>query len=249
MARLWPPQRAAWRGWARFFTNALASLVLLIALAVVSLFVYPSTRPPTRTVRPLGTISVDVPFRFTRAFIDYMTLEGPTLYVAFASHDLVGLIDTRAKRGIGAVGQLRRAHGIALVPELNLAFTSNGGDNTIGVFDLAHHQLVGFLTNGAVFPWRFKHDREVTASARLATNSSDAQREAALAGVGLVQTFAFYIADELARGRLEIVLADHERPPRQVNALYARNRAALPKIRVFLDWAQTLIAAHAHIRS
>ena len=142
------PQRAAWRGWARFFTKALAGLVLLIALAVVSLFVYPSTRPPTRTVRPLGTISVDVPFRFTRAFIDYMTLEGPTLYVAFASHDLVGLIDTRAKRGIGAVGQLRRAHGIALVPDLNLAFTSNGGDNTIGVFDLAHHRLLRKIPGG-----------------------------------------------------------------------------------------------------
>ena len=44
----------------------------------------------------------------------------------------MGLIDTRTSRCIGAVGQLPRVHGIALVPELNLAFTCNGGDNAIG---------------------------------------------------------------------------------------------------------------------
>jgi hypothetical protein len=31
----------------------------------------------------------------TRVFIDYMALERSTLCAAFASHDLVGLIDTR----------------------------------------------------------------------------------------------------------------------------------------------------------
>src|SRR5215467_7278293 len=103
---------------ARFFTRALTGLVLFIVLTVVALFVYPSTRPPARTVRPAGTISVDVPFRFTRAFIDYMTLQGQGLYVAFTSHDLVGLIDTRASRGIGAVSQLSHVYGIALVPGL-----------------------------------------------------------------------------------------------------------------------------------
>jgi DNA-binding beta-propeller fold protein YncE len=116
--------------------------VLLIVFAAISLFVYPYTRPPARTVRPLGTISVDVPFRFARPFIDYMTLGGPTLYVAFASHNLVGLIDTRASHSIGAVSQLPRVHGIALVPELNLAFTSNAGDNTVGVLDLARQRLL-----------------------------------------------------------------------------------------------------------
>ena len=147
-SRVRQPQRSARTRWIRFFTRALAGLVLLIVLAVVSLFVYPSTRPPARTVRPLGTISVDVPFRFTRPFIDYMTLEGPRLYVAFASHDLVGVIDTHTGRGIGAVSQLPRIHGIALVPGLNLAFTSNGGDNTVGVLDLVDHRLLRKIPGG-----------------------------------------------------------------------------------------------------
>ena len=127
-------QRSAWRRRGRSVIKTLAGLVLLIVLAVVFLFVYPSTRPAARTIRPLGTISVAVPFRFTRPFIDYLTLEGTTLYVAFASHNLVGLTDTRAARGMGAISGLPRVHGIAIVPDLNLAFTSNGGDN---------HDLVG----------------------------------------------------------------------------------------------------------
>lgn len=141
-------RRSAWRRWGRFFIKALAGLVLLIVLAVVFLFVYPSTRPAARTIRPLGTISVDVPFRFTRPFIDYLTLEGATLYAAFASHDLVELIETRAARGMGVIGGLPRVHGIAIIPELNLAFTSNGGENTVGVLDLAHQRLVKKIPGG-----------------------------------------------------------------------------------------------------
>jgi hypothetical protein len=141
-------QGSAWKRWGRFFITALAGFVLLMVLAIGLLFVYPFTRPPARTVRPLGTISADAPFRLTRPFIDYMTLEGPTLYVAFASHDLVGMIDTRVRRGIGDVSGLPRVHGIALVPELNLAFTSNGGDNTVGVLDLTHRRLVKKIPGG-----------------------------------------------------------------------------------------------------
>jgi len=155
-----PLQRSAWRRRGRFVITALAGLVLLIVLAVVCLFVYPSTRPPARTVRLLGTISVDAPFRFTRAFIDYMTLEGPALYVAFASHDLVGVIDTRAKRGTGAVSGLPRVHGIAVLPELNLAFSSNGGDNTVGILDLAHQRLVKKIPGG-VDPDAILYDAKV----------------------------------------------------------------------------------------
>jgi YVTN family beta-propeller protein len=143
-----PSQSSVWRRLGRLVIKAFAGLVLVIVLAVVFLFVYPSTRPPARTVRPLGTISINRPFRFTRPFIDYLTLEGPTLYVAFASHDLVGLIDTRTARGTGAVSGLPRVHGIAIAPEMNLAFTSNGEDNTVGVLDLAHQRLVKKIPGG-----------------------------------------------------------------------------------------------------
>lgn len=109
--------------------------------------------------------------------------------------------------------------------------------------DLAAHAMIGFLGGEGVLPWQFRGERTVAVTGRLHTNNADAHREAALAGLGLIRVVSFHIADDLARGRLEPVLVDYEAPPRPVYALYARQRAAVPKVRVFLEWAQALLAA------
>jgi len=111
--------------------------------------------------------------------------------------------------------------------------------------ELRAHSTLCFLSGNAPLPWRFKHDRELVLQGRLHTNSSDAQRAAAVAGLGMIYVYAFHIADELAKGRLETVLVDHERPPIPVYALYAKQRAATPKVRVFLDWIEERITAAA----
>jgi LysR family transcriptional regulator for bpeEF and oprC len=114
--------------------------------------------------------------------------------------------------------------------------------------DLAHHHLIGFLLSGATaMPWQFRAGHHHAVRGRLVTNSADVQRDAALAGTGLIHMFAFHIADELARGRLEAVLVDHEPPAKPVHALYAGPRAAAPKLRVFLDWAAALVQAKAGV--
>ncbi len=114
--------------------------------------------------------------------------------------------------------------------------------------DLARHELIGFWLGGATtLPWRFKGGEHHEVRSRLTTNSADIQRDAALAGGGLLHMFAFHIADELAAGRLELVLTDHEPPPKPVHALFAGARAATPKVRVFLDWAAQLIQARADL--
>jgi LysR family transcriptional regulator for bpeEF and oprC len=107
--------------------------------------------------------------------------------------------------------------------------------------DLAHHRVIGFLSGGSALPWQFRNGHQLDVTSRLSTNSADVRLDAALAGTGLIHMFAFHIADELARGRLETVLVDHEPPPKPIHALYAGPRAATPKIRVFLDWASALI--------
>lgn len=92
-------------------------------------------------------------------------------------------------------------------------------------------------------PWQFRSGDSMEVRSRLVSNSVDVQRDAALAGVGLIRIFAFHIADELARGRLELVLEDHEPPPKPVHALFVGSRAATAKVRVFLDWAAAQIEA------
>lgn len=110
--------------------------------------------------------------------------------------------------------------------------------------DLARHELIGFLLGGSTaMPWQFRSGDSLEVRSRLLTNSVDVLRDAALAGMGLIRIFAFHIADELARGRLELVLEDHEPPPKPVHALFAGSRAATAKVRVFLDWAAAQIQA------
>jgi DNA-binding beta-propeller fold protein YncE len=77
-----------------------------------------------------------------------MEVYGQRLYVAFASHNLVGVIDTTTKRAIGTVEGLPRVHGVAIVPERGLGFASAGGDNVVGVFDLKDNQLAKKIPGG-----------------------------------------------------------------------------------------------------
>jgi DNA-binding transcriptional LysR family regulator len=107
--------------------------------------------------------------------------------------------------------------------------------------------VIGFLAGASPLPWQFRTGQQLAVNSRLQTNSSDIRRDAALAGVGIVHMFEFHIADELALGRLETVLVDHEPPPKPIHALYAGPRAATPKIRVFLDWASALIRAKSGV--
>jgi DNA-binding beta-propeller fold protein YncE len=123
-------------------------MVVIIVLAIVALTVYPLTRPAPKTVRAVGTIPIPAPFQIGRSFIDYVTIGGSRLYAGYASHGMVGVIDTAANRAIAAVGGLGRVHGIALVPESNLGFASSSGDNSVTVFDLADYKVLKKIPAG-----------------------------------------------------------------------------------------------------
>ncbi|APR76409.1 Transcriptional regulator, LysR family protein [Minicystis rosea] len=105
--------------------------------------------------------------------------------------------------------------------------------------DLREHETFGYLAGPAAVPWRFLaqgREESIVPTGRLNANSIDSIREATLAGLGLAQFFEPHVRDELANGSLEIVLADHELPPRPLHALYTRDKASLPRVRVFLDF-------------
>ena len=67
---------------------------------------------------------------------DYLTLDNQThrLYISRSSHVMV--VDTDSGKAIGDIPDTDGVHGIALVPELNKGFTSNGHEATVTVFDL-----------------------------------------------------------------------------------------------------------------
>src|ERR1700730_3419101 len=132
----------------RFFAMLLAGLIAFIALVILAFNIYLSTRPAAKTVRPVGIISIPTPFELGRPFIDYMVIDGHTLYAGYASKGLVAVIDTDTNKTLAPIGGLPRAHGIALVAGRNLGFASASGDSTVGIFDLSNHALQQKISAG-----------------------------------------------------------------------------------------------------
>src|SRR5215470_5572269 len=66
---------------------------------------------------------------------DYLTVDSPAsrLYVSHASHVVV--VDLATNKVVGDIPDTPGVHGIALAPELNKGFISNGRGNNITVFD------------------------------------------------------------------------------------------------------------------
>ena len=67
---------------------------------------------------------------------DYLTLDSASrhLYVSRGSHVIVINADTG--KPVGDIPDTQGVHGIALAPELNRGFTSNGREGTVTIFDL-----------------------------------------------------------------------------------------------------------------
>ena len=104
--------------------------------------------------------------------------------------------------------------------------------------DLQAHDKVVFTVGGSVTPWRFRvngQDREVCVHGALRLNSSEAVRDAALAGLGLVQLGAFLVGEDIRQGRLTPVLTNYRREEAPVSAVYPTRRHLSPKVRMFID--------------
>ena len=67
---------------------------------------------------------------------DYLTYDadGHRLFITRGSHVMV--VDASTLKVSGDIPDLSGIHGVALAPALNRGFVSNGGDNTVTIFDL-----------------------------------------------------------------------------------------------------------------
>lgn len=109
------------------------------------------------------------------------------------------------------------------------------------VADLAGHVGIGFSPMGATAtPWTLhpRGEREAVAiDTPLVANTGEMAIAAAVAGRGLTRTLSYQVAEEVADGRLRVVMADHEPPPIPVHLVYPAGRKAAAKVRVFVDLA------------
>ncbi len=79
---------------------------------------------------------------------DYLTVDATArrLYVSHATH--VAVIDIDAGKVVGDIPDTPGVHGIAVAPELNRGFISNGRANTVTIFDLKTLKSVGQAATG-----------------------------------------------------------------------------------------------------
>jgi DNA-binding beta-propeller fold protein YncE len=138
------------------------------------------------------------------------------VYVAHTANDAIDVIDSATRRYVGSIGDLAAVAGALVSDEHDLVFTSNRGENTIGIFSPDDPSRVskidvGVRPNGLAYDPR--HRRV------LAANVGDP----AVAGsftVSLVDVEAKkLIADVLVDGRTRWTVFDPERAVFYVNVM------------------------------
>ena len=111
------------------------------------------------------------------------------------------------------------------------------------------HRIVNYLSasTNRILPMRFD-DRgkliEIHALHAVGVNESNAHFAAGLAGLGVIQTFAFLAEPAVARGELAAILARFQPRPYPLHVVYPPNRHVTSRLRAFIDW---LVDTYRHL--
>jgi DNA-binding beta-propeller fold protein YncE len=119
--------------------------LLFLAIMVLTGALGLSARPGAPTLKKVTEF--DLPGPAGKRF-DYLTIDTDDHYL-FSAHLAAGqtyVIDLRTNKVVATVGDTLGVEGIEYVPELKKFYTSNAGDNTIGVIDLRQMKVVKKLS-------------------------------------------------------------------------------------------------------
>lgn len=103
------------------------------------------------------------------------------------------------------------------------------------------HRLVSYLSpvTGRPFPFRFTDEdevREMVMPHAIGINESNAHLAAAVAGMGIVQTFRYSAGELIREGKLVEILVKWRPPRYPFYVVYPQNRHVTHRLRVFIDW-------------
>jgi LysR family transcriptional regulator, regulator for bpeEF and oprC len=115
--------------------------------------------------------------------------------------------------------------------------------------DLERHNCINFVypETGREFDWRFSQNgicfsRQVAGN--VALNHSEARLDAAIAGLGIIQTFDFLAAPAVKMGKLRPILTDYIADGPTISVIYPQNRHLSPRVRAFVDFMIDLIPSN-----
>ena len=106
--------------------------------------------------------------------------------------------------------------------------------------DLMQHDCVTWSTLGPRDTWWFRSDsgtdKQYPIRTRLATTLAESALDAAVAGIGLVQTTSYQASQAIGAGRLVVVLRKFECAATPVSLVYMRDRLVPLKLRAFIEF-------------
>src|SRR6266699_7066024 len=107
----------------------------------VLIFLLVTTMAVCATLKSISTIDLPGP---TGKRFDYLTIDYDDHYLlsAHLAAGILYVIDLRTNKVVKAIPDAPGAEGVEFVPELKKVYTSNAGDNTIGVIDLKQMKLI-----------------------------------------------------------------------------------------------------------
>ncbi|MNY27125.1 HTH-type transcriptional regulator DmlR [compost metagenome] len=113
--------------------------------------------------------------------------------------------------------------------------------------DLAQAPVIATSAIGQVRSWPFLDAGEplsVRPEPRLVVTANQAAITAACLGLGFTRVLSYQVANKVAAGELEIVLADFELPPLPIHVVYQGGRNAPARVRSFVDFAVEALREH-----
>jgi len=112
--------------------------------------------------------------------------------------------------------------------------------------ELRRHKLIGHLSSSSHRPYRWLFQRgsvrrQLQLPFSVSFNSVEARIQAAIRGVGIVQSPDIMVAEALAAGKLQVVLSEWSAPGAPLMVVCRSAARNSPKIRVFADFAAELL--------
>lgn len=103
---------------------------------------------------------------------------------------------------------------------------------------LAGHDIVSASSVSPSLEWKFGQGAaasSVRIKPRLVVTTNDAAIDAVSQGFGISRLLSYQVANDVAAGRLNIILSEYEPAPMPIHVLHREGRYASAKVRVFVD--------------
>jgi DNA-binding transcriptional LysR family regulator len=116
--------------------------------------------------------------------------------------------------------------------------------------DLLHHTVIAASGISPRVDWKFgavDDPTMVRMRPRLTVSSNDAAIAGAVAGLGVARLLSYQVGDDLAAGRLQIILAEYEEAPWPVHILHRESKYGSSKVRHFIDLLAEHLRSHPHL--